>query len=73
MEDPVVAADGHSYERTCIEQWLRKQDRSPMNNMRLPTKRLIPNHTLRKGIQEWNAIKSLLSPKDGKEAEKNLS
>jgi len=64
MDDPVVAADGHSYERLCIEQWLRKQDRSPLNNTRLASKRLIPNHTLRKSIQEWNAIKLLLSPRE---------
>lgn len=62
MQDPVVAADGHSYERLCIEQWLRKQDRSPLNNTRLSSKRLTPNHTLRKAIQEWSSLKLLLSP-----------
>merc|ERR1711964_274552 len=29
MTDPVIAADGHSYERTAIEKWLKDNDTSP--------------------------------------------
>lgn len=30
MRDPVVCADGHSYERSVIEAWLQKHDTSPL-------------------------------------------
>ena len=30
MEDPVVAADGHTYERTAIAEWLEHHDLSPL-------------------------------------------
>jgi hypothetical protein len=38
MIDPVVAADGHTYERAAIEVWLASHDNSPMTNVRLPNK-----------------------------------
>lgn len=47
MADPVVAADGHSYEREAIEEWLKKHDTSPVTNLKLRNKTLIPNHALR--------------------------
>lgn len=52
MQDPVLAADGYSYERLAIEQWLMNHDTSPMTNARLPNKNLIPNHALRSSIME---------------------
>ena len=47
MADPVVCADGHSYERKAIECWLAKNDTSPRTNLRLRSKRIMPNHQLR--------------------------
>ena len=58
MEDPVVAADGHSYERAALEAWLVKCDRSPKTNKILTHKVLTPNHSLRSMINEF----SLKSP-----------
>lgn len=29
MRDPVIAADGHTYDREAIEMWLRNHDTSP--------------------------------------------
>ncbi|GAB4821371.1 hypothetical protein N2152v2_008417 [Parachlorella kessleri] len=46
MRDPVVAADGYSYERHAIEAWLSTRDTSPMTNDMLEDKVLIPNLTL---------------------------
>ena len=40
MSDPVIAADGHSYDKICIERWLRTNNRSPMNNTVLQNKKL---------------------------------
>ena len=51
MEDPVIAADGHSYEREAIEEWLRQGDahlKSPLTNAPLSNRILIPNHALRR-------------------------
>ncbi len=43
MWQPVMAADGHTYERAAIEAWLARSDRSPMTNELLPSKVLVPN------------------------------
>ena len=43
MVDPVIAADGHTYERMAIEIWLKGHDTSPMNGQQLAHKRLVPN------------------------------
>lgn len=51
----VFADDGHTYERSQIEAWLRDNDRSPLTNLRLPSKRLTPNHVLRSAIATWFA------------------
>ena len=56
MEDPVVAADGHSYERTAILEHFRTggaSARSPFTNLPLPNQNLLENHALRNLIQDW--------------------
>jgi len=55
MRDPVTAADGFSYERSSIERWLRENDTSPITNLRLASKWLVPNRTLKIAIQDWPA------------------
>ena len=54
-ERPVTAADGHSYERTAIEQWLASSDLSPLTGQRLPHKQLTRSHALRNAIEEEHA------------------
>lgn len=46
--DPVVAADGHTYERAMVEFWLSKSTRqsSPITNLPLPNDTLLENHTV---------------------------
>lgn len=46
LKDPVVAADGYSYERSAIEAWLSNKDTSPLTNLPLTDKVLVPNLTL---------------------------
>ena len=53
MSDPVMAADGHSYERSAIERWLATKSTSPMTGEALVQSFLAPNHTLRRQIREW--------------------
>jgi hypothetical protein len=57
MADPVVYADGHSYDRAAIEEWFRLHNTSPLTNQPLQSKHLIPNHTLRKTINDFNQKK----------------
>ncbi|KAK4416993.1 putative U-box domain-containing protein 50 [Sesamum alatum] len=54
MQNPHLAADGYSYELKAIDEWLKTgHDTSPMTNLRLKHKLLIPNHNLRSLIQDW--------------------
>jgi hypothetical protein len=53
MMDPVIAADGQTYERAQIVQWLRRKQTSPLTNLSLSDRGLIPNDSLRAAIKEW--------------------
>uniref|UniRef100_A0A8C4GSQ5 WD repeat, SAM and U-box domain-containing protein 1 n=1 Tax=Dicentrarchus labrax TaxID=13489 RepID=A0A8C4GSQ5_DICLA len=54
MREPVIAADGYSYERDAIESWINTKNRSsPMTNLPLLTTLLTPNHTLKMAIGRW--------------------
>ncbi|XP_008809455.2 U-box domain-containing protein 52-like isoform X1 [Phoenix dactylifera] len=55
MNDPCVASDGYTYDRKAIEIWLGMNDKSPMTNLQLPNKNLIPNHSLRSAIMDWKS------------------
>ncbi|KAK6132118.1 hypothetical protein DH2020_034143 [Rehmannia glutinosa] len=57
MKDPCVAADGYSYDRKAIEEWLEENDKSPVTNLPLLNKSLIPNYTLLSAIMEWKSGK----------------
>jgi hypothetical protein len=48
MADPVIASDGHTYDRQSIEQWFSTGSRmSPMTNLPLPSLDLTPNILVR--------------------------
>ena len=47
MGDPVVANDGHSYERAAIATWLATHDTSPLAGKTLRHKELTPNVMVR--------------------------
>jgi hypothetical protein len=55
--DPVMTCDGHTYERKAIEAWLSNHDTSPVTNLHLNNKNLIPNTVLK------NLIKNLVGKK----------
>ena len=58
MNDPVVASDGHSYERHAIRNFITRTTatskllRSPMTGGELTTEELLPNHLARSFICE---------------------
>jgi hypothetical protein len=47
MRDPVIASDGHSYERSALQEWLRTHKHSPKTGAPLADGRVVPNHMLR--------------------------
>ena len=58
MVDPVIAADGSTYERTAIQQWLQQHNTSPVTGVALAHTRLVPNIVVRQAItyqqqQQW--------------------
>eukprot|EP00887_Chlorella_sp_A99_P007808 scaffold20.g7808.t1 len=65
MHDPVLAADGRTYERPAIEAWIAKQraegqaPTSPLTGQPLEDLRLVPNHIFR-GIVASAAALGLL-------------
>jgi len=46
MINPVVAADGHTYERHAISRWLQTSNRSPLTGEVLAHVELVPNYLL---------------------------
>ncbi|XP_071379119.1 WD repeat, SAM and U-box domain-containing protein 1-like [Centroberyx affinis] len=56
MKDPVIAADGYSYEREAIESWIRAKNKSsPMTNLPLQTTLVTPNRSLKMAIARWKS------------------
>ena len=51
MLEPVVTADGQTYERHAIQGWLLTHNTSPATGAVLPHKELAPNFALRKAIE----------------------
>ena len=53
MDDPYVAADGHTYEHRAISAWLKKHKTSPITKRRLPNSSIIRSNSLHDAIQQW--------------------
>ncbi|XP_048531037.1 U-box domain-containing protein 33-like [Triticum urartu] len=54
MREPLIAADGFTYEAEAIREWIDSgHHTSPMTNLELLHRDLLPNHALRSAIQEW--------------------
>lgn len=55
MRDPVIAADGQTYERTAIEGWVASLGsrplRSPVTGQLMPSAALLPNLAIRDLVQ----------------------
>ncbi|CAF3451683.1 unnamed protein product [Rotaria sp. Silwood1] len=48
FRDPVLAQDGHTYEREAIEDWIRTNGTSPKTDQPLSLEHLYPNHLVKK-------------------------
>ena len=60
MTNPVCTADGFTYERTAITEWLRTKDTSPVTGATLESKLLFPNYSLRNIIRSF--VEALAAP-----------
>lgn len=52
MRFPVVAADGHTYDKASIRRWLKSSNISPLTGTALKNKDLIPNYLLISSFQK---------------------
>ncbi len=47
MVDPIIAADGHTYERAAMQSWLKRHCTSPVTGAALAHANLVPNVVIR--------------------------
>ena len=59
MNDPVTTSDGFTYERNNIVKWFINHDTSPMTNVLLSNKNLMPNISLKQIIECYKESKSV--------------
>ncbi|KAL0734363.1 hypothetical protein Bca4012_010573 [Brassica carinata] len=60
MSEPCVAADGYTYDRRAIEEWMEDQHTSPVTNLPLQNTNLLPNHSVYAAIGEWRGLPNSL-------------
>jgi hypothetical protein len=53
FEDPVMATDGHTYERQAITQCIRGNGKSPFTRQRLTVEALVPNRLIKKVVDDF--------------------
>ena len=75
MIDPVVASDGHTYERAALQRIFESTKISPLTREKLDTKIVIPNHNLKKRIREYpdDIYKAIVASKVSKSGVANAA
>src|SRR5262245_7417577 len=74
MLHPMIVADGHSYEKSAIEEWFRQgKHLSPLTGEKLPHRSLIPNVNLKKAIAEFLKKRPVLKRKEQELADLQLA
>jgi serine/threonine protein kinase len=51
--DPVIAEDGHTYERSAITDWIQRNSTSPLTRTSITVEGLRPNHIVRSLVSEF--------------------
>jgi Mg-chelatase subunit ChlD len=72
MTDPVIGSDGHTYERSNIEHWLRANSDSPMTRRPMTMADLNPNFALRSAIERWKLTNDQTQPQSSAEPPKTV-
>ena len=52
FKEPVIAADGHTYEKKAILTWLERHDTSPRTGQKLTSKLVMNNFALKDSMEE---------------------
>ena len=50
LMEPVIAADGHTYERSAIQNWLQDHNTSPVTGATLLHMHVVPNLVIRSAV-----------------------
>ncbi|KAL0246448.1 hypothetical protein GEMRC1_007660 [Eukaryota sp. GEM-RC1] len=58
MTDPVTAADGHTYERRAIQEWLVGHSHSPLTGQPLPHQHVVPNSSIQYKLDMYRQQKA---------------
>ncbi len=58
-KDPVIAADGFTYEREMIEKWFEWHNTSPLTNVAINTTILIPNLTIKTFVKDFLELEKI--------------
>ncbi len=58
MVEPVIAADGHTYEKAAIETWLQQHSVSPVTGDFLAHTRIVPNILIKSAIGRTRGCRS---------------
>ena len=67
FDNPVLAADGHNYERKSIERWLQQANTSPKTNVEFAHQHLTQNHEMRARCWEGKEMREKARAGKGKE------
>jgi len=71
MADPVIAQDGHTYERKNITEWVEKHGTSPITREQISKDIIIPNRVLKAQIEQYLSSKTDKKPKVQKDKKKH--
>eukprot|EP00884_Botryococcus_braunii_P007288 jgi/Botrbrau1/16560/Bobra.0385s0003.1 len=63
FKNPVVAADGHTYELDSIKEWMKKSSLSPSTLEKLENTSVIPNWALRRAMEAQESYNKAISSK----------
>ncbi|CAF1183475.1 unnamed protein product [Didymodactylos carnosus] len=64
FDDPLLAADGHTYERKAIVEWIKLKGASPINRERIKLKDLRSNLIVKELVDEYRSSLPYLSTED---------
>ncbi|KAK4790979.1 hypothetical protein SAY86_031392 [Trapa natans] len=74
MADPVTTITGHTYDRSSIMKWFKAGNTiCPSTGKRLPSMELIPNHTVRRLIEQYYAENGILIPESDRKKNRDIT
>ena len=56
MVEPVIAADGHTYEQAAIKGWFQQHSISPVTGQAMPHTRIVPNFVIKGALDTCQGL-----------------